>query len=74
MAALGVNMEIHLEMLQVALHTICTMMLKKTAATKNKIRSGWMGLFVRAEVDAVKEPGSQPARQASRPAGPMQSV
>lgn len=64
-------MEIHLEMLRVALHTICTMMLKKkqkkTAATKNKIRSGWIRLFVRAEVDGVKEPGSQPARQASRP-------
>lgn len=26
-----------------------------------------MRLFVRAEMDAVKEPGSQPARQASRP-------
>lgn len=48
---------------------------KKTATKKkNRIRKGWMRLFVRAEMDAVKEPGSQPARQAGQPASPMQSV
>lgn len=43
---------------------------KKTATTrktnKNKIRSNWMRLFVRAEMDAVKEPG--------RPAGRSHAV
>lgn len=32
-----------------------------------------MRLFVRAEMDAVKEPGSQPARRASRPVPCSQS-
>lgn len=32
-----------------------------------------MRLFVRAEMDAVKEPGSQPAMQASRPVPRRQS-
>lgn len=73
MAVLGVSMEIHLEMLRVALHTICTMMFKKKQQQqKNRIRSGWMRLFVRAEVDGVKR-ARQSARQAGQPAGPMQS-
>lgn len=37
------------------------------STTKNKIRNDWIRLFVRAEMAAVKEPGRQPARRASRP-------
>lgn len=35
-AALGVSREIHMEMLRVALHTICTMMFKKNSSNKKQ--------------------------------------
>lgn len=49
-----VSVEIHFMVLHVPLHTLCTMMSNKNKKNSSEIRSIWMRLFVRDEMDVVR--------------------